>query len=255
MANDSVDLPSYSQIDDKRRSISRPAQSLYLHYKLFHSGIPLTVRECFDYEERGIGRIKRTDISPPYTMQFVKKTICEVEGFEMSDIKAVHMDGESEPTGDDVPVSFQLGSPGTSLDSPIAIVLEEAAKVADPAVQRGRYLAKAPHEDVLFQANGKFFAHIDGEWTEHQLGEFEILQNRITGHARLLVRHQHTQAFLTGQRSLDGWELSPSKSSERTWSWRELAEPDGSKYKKHRHWVSVRFEHKRGSLVLLSSFH
>lgn len=100
----------------------------------------LESRQPFDHADPTIGRVARSQISPPRTAGIIKRYIAQLEGFSHSQVTGIYLDPDNsdDPVPDNKRIGTEEGAPGTSQDVPLAITVEESEGVLDVPESEGR---------------------------------------------------------------------------------------------------------------------
>ncbi|CAG4963166.1 unnamed protein product [Parnassius apollo] len=74
-------------------------------------------------------------------------------------------------------------------------------------------------EVVIFNARAKLFRFVDKQWKERGLGEMKLLQHKITGKVRVLMRREQIHKVCANHIILPEMELKPMKNETKAYFW------------------------------------
>ncbi|XP_025089393.1 ran-specific GTPase-activating protein-like [Pomacea canaliculata] len=84
------------------------------------------------------------------------------------------------------------------------------------------------NEEVLLKLRAKLFRFDNEadphEWKERGTGEVKILEHRVTGHVRILMRRDKTLKICANHHITPIMQLKPNCGSDRAWVWSTLAD-------------------------------
>ncbi|KAF4521478.1 hypothetical protein B566_EDAN001775, partial [Ephemera danica] len=94
-------------------------------------------------------------------------------------------------------------------------------------------------ETVMFESRAKLYRYVDGEWKERGVGLLKILENPITGKARILMRRDQVLKVCCNHFVPADLSLSRIVGNDKTWSW---AAPDFADGEMQLEKLGVRFK-------------
>ncbi|KAF8308946.1 hypothetical protein DL93DRAFT_2100337 [Clavulina sp. PMI_390] len=108
---------------------------------LFRNSLPIAIRGSSVSDDPYVGCIARKLLPPPRTIAVLKLNIARTERLRLEDITNVHCSVDDD--WDTIPelvdsdhVSFSIGAPGTSAETPIVIILADSPSTSTEAAPR-----------------------------------------------------------------------------------------------------------------------
>jgi hypothetical protein len=118
--------PLYSTLSLTQQGILLTSMSV-VHYRVFYLDGAIESKYAFRADDPYTGRAVASRITPPHTVDLIKRFLCKQEGIPYSDKTSlfVSLTCESELDDKDRLQVLSSGGPGWSADDPMALVIKD----------------------------------------------------------------------------------------------------------------------------------
>lgn len=124
-----------------------------MYYQIFTQHAAVIPRVSFDPNDPYIGRIDVRALALPRTISILKRYVADMEHLLITDIIALRINEDDEAAADDnARILRDVGSPGTSPESPLAIIIKHSNFPQSLEIATAKDLPSSELHEILIKS-------------------------------------------------------------------------------------------------------